>query len=242
MSRSARGIGPWLFSRCRARSHDQRTRRAGGRRACDTCSTCALSVSTVSQIELTPTPTSLSRDLSIMSDAVQNRNSRPPHQLQPPNFRSDVQSHTWSRYPGAQGRQQWGSPALALSEGPELVGWRYSLGDDDAQLDQWGSAALPIGIWAPPAAFPLAGSSRLTRRDHRDDAPSLRPQAQHAAGRLVQRSRTLPQSVSQQGYDRIDNSLSVSKTILGASHHPRWPSRIHVHVLSRLQATVLAAQ
>ena len=242
MSRSARGSDRRRRARARACSVQVLARSKDLERGRGTAAGHALRVSTVSQIELTPTPTSLSRDLSIMSDAVQNRNSRPPHQLQPPNFRSDVQSHTWSRYPGAQGRQQWGSPALALSEGPELVGWRYSLGDDDAQLDQWGSAALPIGIWAPPAAFPLAGSSRLTRRDHRDDAPSLRPQAQHAAGRLVQRSRTLPQSVSQQGYDRIDNSLSVSKTILGASHHPRWPSRIHVHVLSRLQATVLAAQ
>ncbi|KAM5545910.1 hypothetical protein V8D89_000036 [Ganoderma adspersum] len=60
----------------------------------------------------------------------------------------------------------------------------------------------------------MGGSPRLTRRDHRDDVQ--RSQAEHASGRPIKRRGTLPPlSGSQQGYDRIDNALSVSNTILG---------------------------
>ena len=172
-----------------------------------------------------------------MSDA--NRNSRSPHQLQPPNFGAGVPS-IWSHYPGAQGRQHWGSPAPTLSEGPEADARRYVIALAGAtQLDPVGPAALDL--W-PPAAYPLGGSIRL--RDRRSVPLHRLPQTEHPSGRPAQRIRsgTLPQSVSQQGYEWIDTSLSVSNAILGASGHPRWLSCMYAHALSRLQATVRAAQ
>lgn len=100
-----------------------------------------------------------------------------------------------------------------------VLDWGSDHGYSDGQ-DPW-RYALYDSFLGTPAAFPMGGTPRLTRRDYRDDSAQRRPQAEHPSGRPIKRSGTLAQSGSQRGYDRIDNSLSVSKTILGASSRSR---------------------